>query len=303
MVRSKINKKKEQLKEAVLRPHNSSEEISDIYIRKPSYYDRFVKYFPNLETNLIIAGVAIQPSKYIEKSIITSIINSVFGLIIAFFLIRAKEGSLLVLFPLFFMFLFIFIYLNFFKLKIIIRKKKKAIDNEVVYAGRYMLLKIHSGRPLLNALIDQSQSYGVAADYMKGIVNDVNSGSTIEASLQKAMKYTPSDKLRKVLFYINNALKYGVDVSDSLEWALNEIVEEDILEIRRYGKKMNSLMIFYMLLAVVMPSLGITIFIVITGFLNISINLVRLLVLNVIILGIQLLFLGIIKNIRPTIDL
>ena len=81
------------------------------------------------------------------------------------------------------------------------------------------------------------------------------------------------------------------------------LTKEDILEIRRYGKKMNSLMIFYMLLAVVMPSLGITIFIVITGFLNISINLVRLLVLNVIILGIQLLFLGIIKNIRPTIDL
>ena len=147
-----------------------------------------------------------------------------------------------------------------------------------------------------------SECYGVASKYVKDIVNDVNSGSSIEQSLQKAMLYTPSDKFRKILFYINNALRYGVDVSGPLEWALNEIVEEDMIEIRKYGKKMNSLMIFYMLLAVVVPSLGITIFIVITGFLNVSIGLITLFTLNFFILLVQLLFLGVIKTIRPTIE-
>ena len=299
MVRSKINKKKEQLKEAVLRPHNSSEEISDIYIRKPSYYDRFVKYFPNLETNLIIAGVAIQPSKYIEKSIITSIINSVFGLIIAFFLIRAKEGSLLVLFPLFFMFLFIFIYLNFFKLKIIIRKKKKAIDNEVVYAGRYVLVELSAGVPLFDALVNVSQAYPKIGGHIQEIIKKVEVGKPLDTAINEIIEVTPSANFRKMMWQIMNSLRTGADVSVALESIIEQISQEQIIEFKAYERKLNPLVMFYLMMAVIFPSLGITMMSLLSTFLGFQLGLGSLVGIAIFLTFIQFMFLNSIRNSRP----
>tara|TARA_Y100000310_G_scaffold340439_1_gene436250 strand:- start:16260 stop:17201 length:942 start_codon:yes stop_codon:yes gene_type:complete len=300
--RKKHRKKRSKVQHR--RKHTSSEpEIPEnILDKKPGYFDNLAKKFPDLKKQLIMANFMETPGNFLKKAFIRSLINGILISVLSFLLIQQAGMSPFAVIVVFIISFTFFLYFNIIKLRIIISKKRKAIDTEVVYAGRYMLLKLYSGRPLLNTLIDQSECYGVASKYVKDIVNDVNSGSSIEQSLQKAMLYTPSDKFRKILFYINNALRYGVDVSGPLEWALNEIVEEDMIEIRKYGKKMNSLMIFYMLLAVVVPSLGITIFIVITGFLNVSIGLITLFTLNFFILLVQLLFLGVIKTIRPTIE-
>ena len=77
----------------------------------------------------------------------------------------------------------------------------------------------------------------------------------MEEALEKACNTTPSKKFKKILFQINNALKIGVDVSVSLESTLEEISQEQLVEIQRYGKKLNSMTMFYMLLAIVAPSL------------------------------------------------
>jgi hypothetical protein len=54
-----------------------------------------------------------------------------------------------------------------------------------------------------------------------------------------------------------------------LSAALDEISKEQMIEIQRYGKKLNSLTMFYMLLAVIMPSLGIAMLVVIGSLLGI----------------------------------
>ena len=270
--------------------------------KKRGIFERLVKYYPALSTKLLIAGMSVTPEEFLKKNFISGLVNAaVLTALSSLFLLRANLAGLIpILFVLFFFITFSF---SFIKLNVAIFKRKEAIDKEVIYAGRYMLLKLYSGRPLLNTLIEQSKGYGVAAKYVKEIVDDINSGSTIEDSLEKAMKYTPSDKFRSVLFHINNALKYGIDVSTPLESIINEITEERLLDIEKYGKKMNSVMIFYMLFAVVGPSLGITIFIVLAGFVGLSIHIESLLAVNFFIILLQLIFLSMIRIIRPVIDL
>ena len=84
---------------------------------------------------------------------------------------------------------------------------------------------------------------------------------------------------------------------------LGEIAHEQLVEIQRYGKKLNSLTLFYMLLAVVVPSLGITMFIVIAGLVSLSIGPSTFFVFAFFLLLIELVFLSMFKSIRPNVNI
>ncbi len=186
--------------------------------------------------------------------------------------------------------------------KNIINKRKRELDKEVLFAGRFLLVKVNAGRPLLNALIEGSESYGVASKYFKEIVDDINLGTPIEQALDNAVKYSPSDKFRKILFQMNTALKVGIDVSIPLSNVIEEITEAQLTEIRRYGKKLNSLALFYMLLAIVMPSVGMAIFVVVGGLLGLPIDRNLFLVVIAALVLLQMLFISIFKATRLTVN-
>ena len=172
-----------------------------------------------------------------------------------------------------------------------------------MFAGRFLLVKVNAGRPLLNALMEGSQSYGVSSKYFKEIVEDINLGTPLENALENAVKYSPSDKFRRILFQINTALKVGIDVSIPLTNALEEITNEQLTEIQRYGKKLNSLALFYMLLAIVLPSIGMAIFVVVGGLLGLPIDRnIFMVVIGVLVL-VQLLFISIFKSTRLSVNL
>jgi len=271
--------------------------------KKKSIFEELVKHFPQLPKKLIVANIGSSPSNYLKNSVIDSFIKSTLvALATVFFLIKLNKSFIFAIL-IFIASVFIFFKLNLLNVDKSISIRKKAIDGESIYAGRYMLLKLYSGTPLLNALIEQSKGEGAASKYIKEIVDDINSGSSIEESLDNAITYCPSDKFRKILFYIGNAIKYGVDVTGPLESAINQIIEEKMIEVERYGKKMNSFVIFYMLLGVVMPSLGITMLMVISGFIGINFDKTMLFIMNFLILASQLIFLILIKGRAPSIDI
>jgi len=218
-------------------------------------------------------------------------------------MLQKAKLSLLLLVPIYILlFILIFEY-NLITIKAGIRKREREIDQEVLFVGRYLLVKLYSGRPLLNALIETANSRGIAANHIKEIVDDINTGSTIEDALNNALIYSPSKKLRKILFHVNNALQLGIDVTGPLESVLEEITKEEELEIQKYGKKLNTLVIFYMLAAVIIPSLGMAIFIVISTFINIPVDLKVLFVFAFFIVVLQIVFITMFKAIRPVMNL
>jgi pilus assembly protein TadC len=121
--------------------------------------------------------------------------------------------------------------------------------------------------------------------------------------MHNAYKNTPSKKFKKILFQINNALKIGVDVSVPLEAALDEITQDQLVEIQRYGRKLNSLTMFYMLAAIVVPSLGITLFSVVASMVSIVIDMKMFIIVLFFLIFIQLIFLSIFRSIRPNLNL
>src|SRR3989344_2305362 len=137
--------------------------------------------------------------------------------VVSFFVLQKANLPFLLLAPIFvILFILIFEY-SLLSVKAKIRQREREINKEVTFVGRYLLVKLYSGRPLLNALIETASSRGITSKYLKEIVDDIKTGNTIEEALSNAMIYSPSDKLRRILFHINNALQLGIDVTKPLE--------------------------------------------------------------------------------------
>ena len=270
---------------------------------KISFANRVVSFFPTLKSELRIAHLPYTPIQYVNKNLKITTIYAFFFTILFFFVLQKAKLSLLLLVPIFaILFILLFEY-SFLNIKAKIRKREREINKEVLFVGRYLLVKLYSGRPLLNALIETASGRGVASKYVKEIVDDINTGNTIETALKNAMIYSPSDKLRRILFHVNNALQLGIDVTKPLESVLEEITREEELEIKKYGKKLNTLIIFYMLAAVILPSLGMAILIVVASFINFPINLKSMLLFTFFIVVLQFVFITMFKSIRPMVNL
>jgi pilus assembly protein TadC len=267
---------------------------------------KIARSFPYLQNELRIAHLKFRPEEFIRRTIKLTILLSSVITIFVFFIISTFKLSLVIIPFVFLMSIFLFFFFLLQAPKSEIKKRARELDREVLFAGRFLLVKLNSGRPLINALYDASHSYGISNKYFKEIVDDITMGTPIEKAIENAIKYTSSEKFRKILFHIGNAIKLGVDVSGPLSAALDEISKEQMVEIQRYSKKLSSLSMFYMLLAVIMPSLGMAMLVVIGSLFgmfgdSVSFNIFAGVIIFLVI--IQLIFISIFKANRVSVNL
>ncbi|MBN1274683.1 type II secretion system F family protein [Candidatus Woesearchaeota archaeon] len=258
---------------------------------------------PDLKRKLYMAGMDVEPRVYVKEKFKNSLLMGFLLLVGSFFLID-KNGGNLFLVPI----IGVVTYALMFRLQMRqvdakISKRAGIIDKDVLFAGRFLLVKLNSGRPLINAIEDATKSYGISNEYFKEIIKDIDLGTSLEDALEKATTNCPSKKLKKILFQITNALKIGTDVTNFLESILDEIAEEQLIEIQRYGKKLSSVTMFFMLIAVVLPSLGMTMIVVIISLINITLSGVDFMLIILGLMFIQFIFLTTFKSIRPNVNI
>ena len=124
----------------------------------------------------------------------------------------------------------------------------------------------------------------------------------MEDALTEAVEYIPSDNFRRLLWQILNSIRTGSDISKSLESVLDQIAREQIIEVDKYSKRLNPFAMFYMIIAVILPSLGVTMLVVLSSFIDFELNLTIFLVIAFLLAFVQFMFLSMIKFSRPAID-
>jgi len=262
---------------------------------------RLEKSFPRLKLDLERAGIASKPRDLIKKCLTTASYFTA-GLLLVSFMLFSKLGvSLVILIP---MLVIIYPVMFMYMLKmpsIQISRKKREVDAEVLFAGRYLLIEFWSGVPVFNALVSVSKNYGTISTYFKEIVETVDAGVPLEDAIDQAVELSPSPRLRKLLWQIVNSIRTGSDISNSLEIILSQIEREQMIEVKGYGRKLNSLALFYMMIAVILPSLGGIMLVVVSSFTGLTVTLGVLLIAVAALAFVQLMFISIIKQSRPAV--
>ncbi len=257
--------------------------------------------YADLKRKLILAKIDLTPQQYVRKVRNASLmLSAMIVLALAFF----TSFNYLFLYPLaFFLFYLIFFKYNFKALDQKIYRLSRELDKEVLFAGRYILLKISAGEPLMKVLYDAAKSYGVAGDFFKGIVMAINTGTPVEEALETAREVTPSIKFKKILYPIVVSIKTGAEIGKTLKETIDSIKEELSIEIKAYGKKLNTIVLLYLVLAVVFPSLGLGLSSIFLTFLGIEISPFFYGVILLFLALVEYFFIVMIKVNRPTINL
>jgi pilus assembly protein TadC len=249
-----------------------------------------------------MAKVDVSPERYVQKAFSSAIMFGFSFALFSFMLMSKSSPHILTPLIIGLVIGYGFFKLSMKKIDVLISRRAKEIDKEVLFAGRFLLIKLNSGKPLINALEEASTGFGAATEYFQDIMRDIHMGTPLEEALEKGTEYCPSERLKKILFQITNALKIGVDVTNFLEAILDEISEEELTDILRYGKKLSSLTMFYMLGAVIVPSLGMTLFVVVASLISIKLDMVSFTIIVLLLGFLQFIFITLFRSARPNMD-
>ena len=198
-----------------------------------------------------------------------------------------------------------FVFLNQISYpKIFANHKARDIEKNLIPVLQDMMVQLNSGVPIFKILVNISNSdYGEVSKEFKKIVKEINSGVPQIDAIEKYGKLNTSKYFQRVLWQLSNGMRAGSDVTVVIEEGINVLSNEQAIQIQSYGSKLNPLIMFYMLIAVILPSLGITFLIIIASILNIQERIIQIIFLLIFggVIFMQIMFLGLIKSKRPSL--
>ena len=269
--------------------------------------DAILPYYPDLRKKLRIAGLEESPEEYLDKALFTSFVMALMGgVTVALFgwalsALIDLQGLVLTTFAFAIPFWVFLAYLNIHKVDVLLYRLRKAIDYDLVFAVKHIIIALSSGTPIFDALAGVSKGYGQVSEEFRKIVERVALGESLTSVLREVADTTPSSAFKRVLIQIANSIVSGANVADSLDAVVNQIAKEQLLEIKEYGQKLNPVVMFYLVLGVILPSLGVAFFIIVLSFVSGGIDLpfYYLLAAALVVGLIQFLFLAYIESSRP----
>jgi flagellar protein FlaJ len=263
-----------------------------------SIYKILAKQFPNLRSDLAQARIFEHPELYIQKTFMISLFLGVGLSIVAFSF--TKDLKMFLLFPVLWAIAF-FYFIN--RAQANISRINKEISREIVFAGRFLIIEIESGVPMYTAFENIGRNYENVGKYFNEIIHRVDLGTSMEESLNEAVQLSPSNDLRRVFWQILNSLKTGSEVGDALNNVIDQIVREQEIAVKEYGRKLNPMAMFYMMIAIIVPSLGTIMLLVLATFVGFPVGMTLFLILVGINAIVQFIFLSTIKAQRPPVDI
>ncbi|MEM0086916.1 MAG: type II secretion system F family protein [Candidatus Micrarchaeaceae archaeon] len=177
----------------------------------------------------------------------------------------------------------------------------KEIERDILFAARDIVIGMRSGMPLFNAIVAVSTGYGAASREFAKIVERVELGMPIEQAIEEVSEKSESKTFKRIMLQASVSIKAGADIVGALQGVVEEVTQERVIDLRRYGQRLNALAMFYMLFGVIFPSMGIAVLAILTTFISLfTIDASTLVFVLIGIAFLQIIFLNIMRSSRPT---
>ncbi|ODS42899.1 MAG: hypothetical protein MSIBF_06445 [Candidatus Altiarchaeales archaeon IMC4] len=259
--------------------------------------------FPYIEWDLKRAGIKVEPLDYLMISVYLVIITLVISVFIvgAPLIIAGGSASYIGILMPFILAAFIGLYCIILP-KTKIERRARQIDNNLEYMLKDMRIQLASGVPLFNTMVNVSVGgYGECSVIADRIVKDVQSGKSITDVLDDAGMASPSEYLRRALWQIVNAIRSGTDITVALEAISKDIRVMKEEKIKLYSHELNLWSLIYLMFAIILPSLGVTLLLILSSFVGAAIGETILWGVLVVLIFFQFIFVSFIRSKRPQI--
>ena len=146
-----------------------------------------------------------------------------------------------------------------------------------------------------------SVGYGAASREFEKIIDRVQLGMPMEQAIDEVSEKSKSKTFKKLMLQASTSIKVGSDVIGAIQEVISEASQERVIELRRYGQRLNAVAMFYMLFGVIFPSMGLAVASIMSTFISIFPISNETLILAAIGLAfLQFVFLKMIASGRPS---
>jgi Flp pilus assembly protein TadB len=262
-----------------------------------------VKKNPQIKLKIKKANSKQTPFQYLYQTITMTIMSSIAFFIIAFMI--TKNNPLHLLIGILFVFMMIpFLYRFWFSyIDVQIRKTARELDGDLLFVSEYFLVSLESGLPLGNAIQNLSRLKRPGGRFFKKVYTEFNTGKDLEQALEESANFCASDSMKVLLKKLKDSLNIGIDLRTVLDNFVDDASEKKIIDIRAFSKKLNPTIMMYLLLGVVLPSLGVTFFILAAAILEMTPELLKVILIFIFLLmfGFQYVSYSIFKFSKATL--
>ena len=167
-----------------------------------------------------------------------------------------------------------------------------------------MMVQLNSGIPLFNILVNLTgANYGELSIEFKKAVRQINAGAPQIEVLENLSEQNESPYFRRMLWQLSNGMRAGSDISIIIKESVHALNEEQLIQIQNYGNKLNPLIMFYMLSSVIMPALAVTFLTILSSMVNMPERTTYVIFIGFFlgVMFIQVMFVGIIRSLRPSL--
>ncbi len=275
----------------------------------PAFYgvgEILAHMFFSLKLTLKQAGMTIESREYLSICFISSLFNFFIALFMAYMPLSkygVKNSFSIALLIAVIFFFYTFMQQVMYP-KLMANRKVRGIEKNLMSAMQNMLVQLNSGVPLFDIIVNIADGdFGDISNEFNKVVKEINAGRPPVDALTDIATYNPSVFFRRAIWQIVNGMKAGSDLSAVIKEIINSISEEQVIQIQKYGGQLNPIAMFYMLAAVIIPSLGMTFMIIISSFISMGEEAMKLAFWGFFgfVVFMQIMFMGVIRTKRPNL--
>jgi len=229
---------------------------------------QITKIYPSVIADLAQAEMKYNPEEYSALSVLSAIYQGVlvFGALLVVMVLTRNWALMdvsIAMAALFtaFMFFRSLVYPSYF-----VKKRVYEIEKNFLYALRHLLIQVRGGTPVFNSMVSVSEAgYGEISTEFLRVIREINSGKSMTEALERMALRNPSAYLRRMIWQMVNALRTGTDMGKTLQVILDQFTAEQRVLLQKFAKELGPWAMMYMMVTVIFPTLGITLFLILSS--------------------------------------
>ncbi|MEK6959080.1 MAG: type II secretion system F family protein [archaeon] len=260
------------------------------------------KFFPGFTLILEQSGLNLNPDAFFAMTLFTSAFYAIAtSILMIILLIILKLTQYMYLAEMLGLIMGMMVFVKILGgASITIVRNVRSINSNLIFGLKMILVEINAGVGLFDAVVIVAMhNLGEMSNVFKDIAKRLNSGEAEEEVLKDIATKNPSPFLRKVLWQIISGLKAGSPLNKVIDESLSALEREQKIEIIAYGSSLRVLTLMFMMIGVIIPSMGLTFIFVLNSLPGINITNQMLWTFLAIIALFQFMLIGYIKSKRP----
>lgn len=282
----------------------SIEQASRISRRVIGIGNLVVRLYPNIKYDLRSSGFDIEAGAYAASAILSAALWGGAMYLFSYFMFSLRgvgNAAAISIGPGVLIFMVILLFQLIYP-KVAARKVAERVDRELIFALKDMYVQINSGVSLFDAMCNISKAdYGYVSKEFEEAVRGISAGDSEEEALEKLALKTKSEYFKKALWQLITAMRSGASTAGALRSVIDVLIGYQHRMIKNYCSELNFWILMFMLIAATIPTLGITLSVILSTFGSAGIT--PALFINFIAVSfiIQAVMIGFLKSRRPEV--